>query len=36
MTQQWLTVLGLGLDFLGFMLLLREWWQGNRVNATPP
>jgi hypothetical protein len=26
MTQQWLTVLGLGLDFLGFMLLLREWW----------
>jgi hypothetical protein len=26
MTQQWLSVLGLGLDFLGFMLLLREWW----------
>ena len=26
MTQQWLTVLGLGLDFFGFMLLLREWW----------
>jgi hypothetical protein len=26
MTQQWLTVLGLFLDFLGFMLLLREWW----------
>ena len=26
MTQQWLTVLGLALDFLGFMLLLREWW----------
>src|SRR5262245_6274849 len=26
MTQQWLTVLGLGLDFLGFMMLLREWW----------
>lgn len=26
MTQQWLTVLGLGLDFAGFMLLLREWW----------
>jgi len=24
MTQQWLTVLGL--DFVGFMLLLREWW----------
>jgi hypothetical protein len=26
MTQQWLNVLGLGLDFVGFMLLLREWW----------
>jgi uncharacterized membrane protein len=26
MTQQWLTVLGLALDFLGFMMLLREWW----------
>ena len=26
MTQQWLTVVGLGLDFTGFMLLLREWW----------
>lgn len=26
MTQQWLTVAGLGLDFAGFMLLLREWW----------
>ena len=26
MHQQWLTVLGLGLDFLGFCLLLREWW----------
>jgi hypothetical protein len=26
MTQQWVTVLGLALDFLGFMLLLREWW----------
>jgi hypothetical protein len=26
MTQQWLAVLGLGLDFAGFMLLLREWW----------
>ena len=26
MTQQWLTVLGLALDFAGFMLLLREWW----------
>ncbi|KAB2919776.1 MAG: hypothetical protein F9K29_04085 [Hyphomicrobiaceae bacterium] len=26
MTQQWLTVGGLALDFLGFMLLLREWW----------
>ena len=26
MTQQWLTVLGLGLDFAGFALLLREWW----------
>jgi hypothetical protein len=26
MTQQWLTVAGLGLDFIGFMLLLREWW----------
>lgn len=24
--QAWLTVAGLGLDFLGFMLLLREWW----------
>lgn len=26
MTQQWVTVAGLGLDFAGFMLLLREWW----------
>jgi len=26
MTQQWLTVVGLSLDFTGFMLLLREWW----------
>jgi hypothetical protein len=26
MTQQWLTVLGIALDFVGFMLLLREWW----------
>jgi hypothetical protein len=26
MTQQWLNVLGLALDFAGFMLLLREWW----------
>lgn len=24
--QAWLTVVGLGFDFLGFMLLLREWW----------
>lgn len=24
--QAWVTVVGLGLDFLGFMLLLREWW----------
>jgi hypothetical protein len=27
-TQAWLTVLGLSLDFLGFVLLLREWWIG--------
>jgi len=26
MTQQWLNVLGIVLDFVGFMLLLREWW----------
>jgi hypothetical protein len=26
LTQQWITVTGLGLDFLGFALLLREWW----------
>lgn len=26
MHQQWLTVLGLGIDFVGFCLLLREWW----------
>jgi hypothetical protein len=26
MTQQWLTVLGIALDFAGFMMLLREWW----------
>src|SRR5262245_46971463 len=26
MTQQWLNVLGIVLDFIGFMLLLREWW----------
>lgn len=24
--QAWLTVIGLSLDFLGFCLLLREWW----------
>lgn len=24
--QAWLTVFGLMLDFLGFVLLLREWW----------
>jgi hypothetical protein len=24
--QAWLTVAGLTLDFLGFCLLLREWW----------
>ncbi|MGQ0673819.1 MAG: hypothetical protein ACT4N2_13210 [Hyphomicrobium sp.] len=26
MLQQWVTVIGLGLDFAGFALLLREWW----------
>jgi hypothetical protein len=26
MTQPWITVLGLALDFAGFMMLLREWW----------
>ena len=26
LTQQWITVAGLGLDFVGFALLLREWW----------
>jgi hypothetical protein len=26
MTQQWITVVGLALDFAGFALLLREWW----------
>jgi hypothetical protein len=26
MTQQWLSVVGIALDFAGFMLLLREWW----------
>jgi hypothetical protein len=26
MTQQWITVAGLALDFVGFALLLREWW----------
>jgi hypothetical protein len=26
MTQQWLNVLGLALDFAGFAMLLREWW----------
>lgn len=26
MIQQWLTVVGIALDFAGFMLLLREWW----------
>lgn len=25
-TQAWLTVIGLTLDLLGFVLLLREWW----------
>ena len=24
--QAWLTVIGLSLDFFGFVLLLREWW----------
>jgi hypothetical protein len=26
MTQQWLNLVGIALDFLGFMMLLREWW----------
>lgn len=26
MLQAWLTVAGLALDFIGFVLLLREWW----------
>ena len=26
MTQQWLTTIGLAMDFAGFALLLREWW----------
>jgi len=26
MSQQWLNVAGLALDFAGFCLLLREWW----------
>jgi hypothetical protein len=26
LTQQWLSVLGLGLDLAGFALLLGEWW----------
>lgn len=26
MRQEWLNVLGLGIDFFGFCLLLREWW----------
>jgi hypothetical protein len=26
MTQQWLTTIGLAVDFAGFMLILREWW----------
>jgi hypothetical protein len=26
MIQPWMTVLGIVLDFAGFMLLLREWW----------
>lgn len=25
-SQAWLTVFGLTLDFLGFCMLLREWW----------
>jgi CHASE3 domain sensor protein len=26
MSQNWITVVGLVLDLLGFILLLREWW----------
>ena len=26
MSQHWLSVLGIALDFAGFALLLREWW----------
>jgi hypothetical protein len=26
MRQAWINVIGLGLDFFGFCLLLREWW----------
>jgi hypothetical protein len=26
MIQQWMTVLGIALDFAGFAMLLREWW----------
>lgn len=28
MSQAWMTLAGLGLDFAGFLLLLREWWIG--------
>lgn len=28
MLQQWVSVAGLGMDFAGFALLLREWWLG--------
>lgn len=26
MLQNWLSVAGIGIDLLGFLLLLREWW----------
>jgi hypothetical protein len=26
MIQQWMTVAGIGVDFAGFAMLLREWW----------
>jgi hypothetical protein len=26
MDQNWLSVAGIGIDLLGFLLLLREWW----------
>lgn len=34
MSQAWLTVIGLSLDFLGVLLFSREWWTALKAERT--